>query len=115
MIGLATITNNTDGDLVIHEKPTSRFKSADVRVSRTATLDLDVVVDVQGYADGDRTFTIDATLSESDSNKLWDIFKEGTFVKVGTQGGCFKGVINRCQINDGDVSFEILVSERTSE
>ena len=114
MIAIASITNNLAGDLIIHELPESDFDTAETRVTRTATLDLGTVVDIQGYAVGDRTLNVASVLTEAEAGKLYDIFKNGVLLNVAIPEGCFRGVISRITLDKGNVSFQVFITERLS-
>lgn len=114
MIGIATITQNTAGDMIILENPGSRIDDNSVRVSRTATLDGGCVIDHRGFSDADRQFEIEAELTEAETDKLNDIFTDETFVWVAARHGFYKGVISRLWLNGGQVRMTVLIKEKLS-
>lgn len=114
MIGITTIAQNTAGDMVFQEDPSSALLDADVRASRTATLDGGVVIDNQGFSDGDRTLEITAELDESAAAKLWALHRSEASVHVAISEGVFLATIKRLRIDNGECRLTIYIEEKLS-
>ena len=115
MIGISTMTQNSAGHMVIHEKKTSVMNDHPARVSRTKTLDGGVYINHYGVADGDRTLTVVAKLSETDRDRLVNIHKTETFIHVSLFDGCYAAAISRVGRQDADTVITILIKEKESE
>ena len=111
MISLPKRTQATYEAIVIREDPASKIKEAVARVTRSATLDGGAIIDHQGYADGDRTFDISASVEQAIENSLWSVFKTQTFINISTRDGFFYGVISAMKINYGKLKMTLLVKE----
>lgn len=112
MISISKITQATqNGSLIIWESKKSKIRDAAARVSRTATLDGGAVIEHLGFSDGDRSFEISAKLSQSQSEVLWSIFTNQTFLNISTEDGFFYGSIERCKVDNGIAKLTFLVKE----
>jgi hypothetical protein len=114
MIGISTLTQNSSGHLVIHEKKSSTLNDMPARVSRTKTLDGGVYINHSGVADGDRTLNVIARLSETDRARLLNIHKTETFVRVATPDGVFQAAISSVRRQKADTVITILIKEKES-
>ena len=114
MIAIATITQNSAGDLVFFEKPGSRIDDTQVRLSRSATLDGGCVIDHRGFSDADRQMDIEAELAQADAEKLSDIYSGQTLVWISVRHGFYKAAISRLWLNDGQVRMTVLIKEKLS-
>ena len=112
MIGIATITANESGDLVLYELPDSNLKSQNARVSRTATLDGGVVITHSGFSHGDRTFQVKAKPDESELATLEAIHQTETFIHLACREGFFSGAIDRMLFDGSILDLFFLVKER---
>jgi hypothetical protein len=114
MIGISTLTQNSDGHLVIHEKKSSVLNDHPARVSRTKTLDGGVYINHSGVSDGDRTLNVVALMSESDRARLLNIHKTETFVRVAIPDGVFQAAISSVRQQKADTVITILIKEKES-
>jgi hypothetical protein len=115
MIGISTLTANTAGHLVIHEKKASLLNDHPARVSRTKTLDGGVYINHSGVSDGDRTLNVVARLSDADRTRLVNIHKTETFVRVAIPDGMFQAAISSVRQQQADTIITILIKEKESE
>ena len=111
MISLTKITQAPGQEIIIREDPTSKIKDAIARVTRSATTDGGAIIDHQGYADGDRTFDILASVEQTVEDSLWSFFQNETFVNISTRDGFFYGVISAMRINYGKLKMTLLIKE----
>lgn len=112
MISISTITQNASGAVIIEELLISSVNNNSARISRVATLDGGSVITHSGYSDGDRTLSVYARLNKAQSDLLWSIFKNETFVLVSIPDGLFYSSIQRVRIDNGDLSMTILIKNR---
>jgi len=115
MIAISTLTQNSAGHLVIHEKKSSTLNDMPARVARTKTLDGGVYINHSGVADGDRTLNVIARLSETDRARLVNIHQTETFVRVATHDGVFQAAISSVRQKKADTIITILIKEKESE
>ncbi len=114
MIAISTLTQNSDGHLVIHEKKSSDMNNLPGRVSRTKTLDGGVYINHSGVADGDRTLSVIASMTETDRARLVNIHKTETFIRVTTSDGVYQAAISSVRRNNADTVITILIKEKES-
>lgn len=114
MIGIATITSNSAGAVLINDKRKSEDKKASARINRTKTLDGGVCIVHNGFSHGDRTVSIKATITQTDADALWTIFQDETLVMFSNDEGCFDAYINNLTIDGGQVTIEIYLSAKLS-
>lgn len=114
MIGIATLTVDTNGDIIFWESPDSNIEDTQLRVTRTATLDGGCVISNSGFSESDRTFEIDTELEDTEANKLRYIYQKSESVYVSTIIGFFKGIISRFRNLNGDIRLTILIEEKTN-
>lgn len=101
MVSITTSTPVSNNKLLIKKyKLNSEIKSATARVSKIKTLDGGVVVNHNGFVDGDRKIDISAILSRANSDVLWDMFTGQTFVTVAIDDGVYNAVIKTVNIKD---------------
>jgi len=112
MIGISTLTQNTAGDLVIHEKYSSQLNDIQARITRTKTLDGGVYINHSGVSDGDRTLRIIADMSESDYEKLINIHKTETFINISMTCGVYLAVISNIRKQYPDTVITILIESK---
>jgi hypothetical protein len=115
MISISTIDQNASGVIVIAEDPASSLEDSEARITRTDTLDGGTVVDHRGFFDGDRTFEIEANLSESDTAALKALFEDQTFLNMSCRLGVFEVAIRRLRADGGQIQMTILIKEKKSE
>jgi len=114
MIGISTLTQNSAGHLVIHEKKSSTLNDLPARVARTKTLDGGVYINHSGVSDGDRTISVIARLSEADRARLVTIYKTETFIRVAIPDGVFQAAISSVRRSKADTVITILIKEKES-
>jgi len=111
VLSITKTTADTDGSIKFKPSVKSEFKSGALRASRSATLDGGAVIDNQGFADGDRTFSVVVNLSLSDAEKIWEWFTDAEFLQIATEDGVFYGLIDQCKLDYGQANFRFLVQE----
>lgn len=114
IIGLASYSYLADGAVILPALPKTDIRKGERRTSRTKTLDGGVVITDSGYADGDRTFTIEVKSSLSMWNKVWAIFKSSTLITVTTDDGAFSGSANSIKDDGTMIVIEILLKAKLS-
>ena len=113
MFVLSTIDYNADGSVVYRRirKPKTTADAAR-RVSRVPTLDGGVVPIDSGYSEGDRTFE----LYTDGQNERWttarDTFLQQTLLYLAIDEGFYSGVIERIQLQDGELYIKFLPIEK---
>ena len=114
MIGISTLTQNSDGYLIIHEKKTSRFNDHPARVTRTKTLDGGVYINHSGVTDGDRTLNVVANLSNTDRAMLMNIHETETLIRIAIPDGMYQAAISSIRQQKADTIIIILIKEKES-
>ncbi|WP_024333122.1 hypothetical protein [Desulfotignum balticum] len=114
MIAISTLTQNSAGHLVIHEKKSSDLNNLPARVARTKTLNGGVYINHSGVSDGDRTLSVVALMTETDRARLVNIHKTETFVRVTTPDGVFQAAISSVRRQKADTIITILIKEKES-
>jgi len=115
MIAITKSTFDPGGAIVIRNyKNESELRNATARVSKSSTLDGGVVVIHSGFADGDRNMSIEAMLSQSVSDSLWEIFQTETFVNLAIPDGVFSAAISKLQIDNGDAKMTMEIESKLS-
>lgn len=119
MIGISTQTYDLDGTRLFLETDRaqdSENKSGARRVSRTATLDGDVLVSDMGYADGDRTIKVREQMASLAAIAFARyIVEHYQLVVVTTDDGAYTAVPSEYGIDSGDLVMTMLVTEKISE
>lgn len=110
-IGIKSTSQSAGSAVLIRDDSRSEIKRSRPRVNRTATLDLGTVIDNQGYAVGDRTIRIFASVPESDESKLWGLYKDNLFLWISTRDGLFYGAVEEMNIDRGQLELSFLVKE----
>lgn len=110
MISITTKIPGTN-DAIIIDEIDPQNKQASARVSKTKTLDGGVVILHNGFADGDRSLNVSASLSKTDANILWDIFTTQTFVNVAIDEGVFNAVVKSVDISNSNETRIIIELE----
>ena len=111
IIGIKNAVQDAGSAVIIKNDSRCEIKRTRPRVSRTATLDLGVVIDNQGYAVGDRTIRIFSLVSDSVEAKLWDLVKNNLYLLVSTRDGLFFGSVEEMNIDRGQLEMTFLVKE----
>lgn len=112
MISISTTEKDELGNIVIMNSSNSKLKSNAARITKTATLDGDVFINHFGVVEGDRNFSISATLSKADSDKIWRIFNNYKYVNIAIDEGVFYGSIKSANIDNGNAKIEILIKSK---
>jgi len=115
MIAISTLTQNSNGYLVIHEKKSSEMNNLPGRVARTKTLDGGVYINHSGVAEGDRTLSIIALMTEADRARLVNIYKTETFVRVYAPDGVYQAAISSVRRQKADTVITIFIKEKESD
>jgi len=111
MISISTVTQNSDGNVILKYRNDLRNNVA--RLSRYTTLDGGSYQIHSGFSDGDRTLDIsDARISKDDSEKLWTIFRNETSVLVSLEDGIFLAGIKVLRLNNGLVDSTIYIKSK---
>lgn len=108
---ISSPTQATESVVIIKDDSRCKIKESTARVSRSATLDLGAVIDSQGYAVGDRTLEIVASIPEADEDKLWSLYKNNTFLNVSTRDGRFYGAVEKMLLDRGQLEMTFLIKE----
>lgn len=112
MISITTTTYDPNGNVILHELPSSDLGSRSARVSRVATLDGGSVITHSGTTHGDRTFKIEARITEADEAVLNHIYENHTFIHISTKEGFFSGTIESLNTSNGDLKMVVLIKEK---
>lgn len=111
MISITPKVADNENFLVFEELPSSNLRSADSRVSRSATLDGGSIIDNQGFSEGDRTIEVEAELTPGQCEVLWNIFTLYTEAYISFKDGFFSGVISAVNIDRTPIRFTFLIEE----
>lgn len=114
MIGISTTTGNSDGAVIIYEKPDSETENYPARVQRHATLDGGAVITHLGFAHGDRTLRVQADITETTAERLKNIHQTETSINISIKDGFFSGAIDDLNINGGQLDMTILIESKLS-
>lgn len=112
MIGIGTITADTEGDIIFFENPDSKLDDTTARASVTATIDGGGKISHYGYSDSDRKLEIKAELDEVYHAKLRAIFEGHNYINIATRVGLFKAAISRLFGNLGQITMTVLIEEK---
>lgn len=114
MIGISTMTADTQGDVVIYESPGTDMGKLSPRVSRSATLDGGCEIVFGGFSHGDRTFNIRAQVNSEQKERLENIAMTRTLIMISTPEGVFSGAIENMEYlhGDGDMEMTLLIKEK---
>jgi uncharacterized Rossmann fold enzyme len=114
MISITTSSPGTNDAIIIKNyKSASQLRQASARISKTKTLDGGVVVMHNGFADGDRAINVNAILSKTETDILWNIFTTQTFITVAIEDGVFNAVIKSLKIK-GKIQMTIEFESKLS-
>ena len=111
MITISKLTADVNGSVLFNEKADSDLEKYTARVRRTATLDGGAEIDHLGYAAGDLTFDIRASVTNAQEAALKSIFKNETLVNISTRAGFFKGAISALNAKKGEIKMTFEVKE----
>ncbi len=113
MISISTMQYNfNNGNVVLHEIPTSDLSSKTARVSRTATLDGGVYINHFGSSDGDRTLKIDVRLTQEQNSIITNMYYNQPFILISMFDGFYTGTIDSINNKKGITALNIFIKER---
>lgn len=112
MFVISTIDYHEAGSVVCRRIRKSLNVDASRRVSRTATLDGGVVLIDSGYSEGDRTFELYAAGMKDRWLTVKDLFLQQPLVYLSIDEGLYAGVIEKAQIQDGELYIRFLPKEK---
>lgn len=113
MFVISTIDYHEAGSIICRRIRKSRDAAdATRRVSRTATLDGGVVLIDSGYSEGDRTFELYAAGMKERWLAVKDLFLQQPLVYLSIDEGLYAGVIEKAQLQDGDLYIKFLPKEK---
>lgn len=97
--------------VVLQEDPDgSNLDRLSRRVSRSATLDGEAVVNDSGYTDMDRTMVIEAEITEAQKTILDYLFQTYTRLNVSTRAGFFVCAPGNMDPDNGRLRLTLLVA-----
>jgi len=105
------VADSSVGAVVFAYRPESEIYVSQPRVKRSATLDGRCVIDHQGYAVGDRTIEIRASITETQAEALWSMYKSTTLLILHVRDGSYYGAISNLQIDRGELRLTFLAKE----
>lgn len=118
MIGISTITFDLDGARIFSGDRNTELnnRKGERRISRTATLDGNVLIDDLGFADGDRTLTaIELDATEAAVNFAKYLVENYSLINVTTDDGAYEAAPESYTVDDGKVSLTLLVNRKISD
>lgn len=93
----------------------SELDSIERRVSRTATLDGGAVLLDSGYAEADRTLTLQAQVSTDAHDNLQRLVSQHPEFTLSFRGGCYLGAVQRYQLQPNNIArLTFLVTRKLS-
>jgi hypothetical protein len=116
MIAISSAVYSLTGPVIIHNDEYCRTGEQQARVSRSATLDGGAVIVHAGVSAGDRTFFIDAALTETqvdDMKTLYAAGVNGVIVSVGD--GVFFGSLSEIKPKNKTLQATILIKSKESD
>lgn len=115
MISISKTEAATNGNVIIKKHDESDLKTNKSRMTRTSTLDGDVVINHLGVVEGDRTFIVKSNLEKVTCDNLWNIFTNSKFVLISIDEGLFYAAIQDLSIQNGEVKLTILVKSKETD
>jgi hypothetical protein len=112
MIAISVSVADTAGAVILKMTQDSKVKSGSRRVSRTKTLDGGCAIYDAGFSHSDRTWTIDAVVSDAVWEALWAIHLAYSLVNIATAEGFFSGCIESAVREEDRVRLSIYVKEK---
>jgi len=83
------------------------------RVSRVATLDVDVVVQDRGYSDGDRTIDLRCpNVSLADYDRAYYLQRTYPRLNLSLPGGAFVAALERVGMSDTTLELKLMIIKR---
>ena len=110
MISISTVNGNINGNVILNI--ISDFRENVTRLNRYKTLDGKSVSINGGVSHGDRTLSIEGLISESTSEKLWNLYNIGTGVLVSIVDGIYYAYIKVLRLENGKVNMTIYINNK---
>lgn len=112
MIGISVSTADEAGALVLKMTQDSKLLSGLRRVSRTKTLDGGCAIYDGGFSHADRTWSVEARVSDAIWDMLWAIMTNYSLVNVATGDGFFNGCLESAARDEDRAVLSILIKEK---
>jgi hypothetical protein len=112
MISISTTTSNPSGNIVLRHHYGSKLHEKPLRVSRTKTLDGGVYINHSGYTDGDRTLSINATITKDQETIINSIAALYTSFLFGLDDGVYLGSISSFTAENGKLKMTVYLEQK---
>lgn len=114
MIGIASLIFDLNGDIVFHNyKRQQGLRSLTRRLARTATMDIEVAVEDNGLAQGDRNINIVIDhQTKAQAARLQYLIENYADLRISTSEGVFLGVIAKFRETPGKLYISLMIKER---
>lgn len=112
MIAISVSIADTAGALVLKMTQDSRIKGGTRRVSRTKTLDGGCAIYDGGFSHADRTWTIEAIVSDATWDILFAIVSAYSLIYVAIAEGFFVCCVEHAVRKEDKATLSILVKEK---
>lgn len=112
MIAISVSVADTAGALALKMTQDSKVKSGSRRVSRTKTLDGGCAIYDGGFSHSDRTWSVEAVVSDAVWDALWAIHTVYSLVYLSVAEGFFSGCIETAVREEDKVRLSIYVKEK---
>lgn len=112
MMAISVSTADEAGAVVLRMTQESRLKSGTRRVSRTRTLDGGCAIFDGGFSHSDRTWSIEARVSDALWETLWAIMMGYALVYIATEEGFFEACLESAERTEDRAVLSILIKEK---
>jgi len=112
MIAISVSTADEAGAVVLRMTQDSKLKSGLRRVSRTKTLDGGCAIYDGGFSHADRTWSVEARVSDAVWDALWAIMITYALVYIATEEGFFSGCLESAVREEDRAVLSILIKEK---
>jgi hypothetical protein len=112
MIAISVSTADLAGSVVLKMTQDSRLRRAQRRVSRTKTLDGGCAIFDGGFSHSDRTWSIEAVVSDAVWEKLWAMMIGYALIYVATEEGFFEACLESADRDEDRAVLSILIKEK---
>lgn len=112
MIAISVATADEAGAIVLRMTPASKLISGARRVERTKTLDGGCSIYDGGFSHSDRSWSIEARVSDTAWDALWAIMTVYALVNIATAEGYFTGCLESAVREEDRVILSILIKEK---